>query len=104
MESLHVTADAETLINRAAHFISLGRPGVARPLVAAARALAPPSPELCLIGARLAAASGASDRGLVELDQGIAAAPDHAGLRKCRANMRQRTGDLDGAARDAARP
>ncbi len=102
MESLHVTADAETLINRAAHFISLGRPGVARPLVAAARALAPPSPELCLIGARLAAASGASDRGLVELDQGIAAAPDHAGLRKCRANMRQRTGDLDGAARDAA--
>jgi hypothetical protein len=37
-----------------------------------------------------------------DLDSGIATAPSHVGLRKCRADPRQRVGDLEGAARDAA--
>ena len=32
----------------------------------------------------------------------MSADPDHPGLRKCRAELRRRRGDLDGAARDAA--
>ena len=102
METLHVTADADALSSRAAQLISIGRVGAARPLLAAARALAPPSAEFTLICARLALASGACEEALEELDHGIETAPSHAGLRKCRANVRQRVGDLDGAARDAA--
>jgi predicted TPR repeat methyltransferase len=47
-------------------------------------------------------ASGALDEALQELNDAITVAPAHAGLRKCRAGLRQRMGDLDGAARDAA--
>ena len=102
MDMIHVTADADALCSRAAQLIAVGRTGAARPLLAAARALASPSAELSLIGARLALASGAWEQAIQELDSGIAAAPCHGGLRKCRADVRQRMGDLDGAARDAA--
>ena len=47
-------------------------------------------------------ATGAWEKAIEELDSGIAAAPSHAGLRKCRADARQRIGDHEGAARDAA--
>ncbi len=64
MDTIHVTADAEALCRRATQFIDTGRLEAARPLLAAARALAPPSPELTLIGARLHLGSGTWDRGL----------------------------------------
>jgi predicted TPR repeat methyltransferase len=102
MDTIHVTADADALRTRAAELVDAGRVAVARPLLAAARALAPPSPELIVIGARIAASGGAWEQALQELDGGIEAAPSHAGLRKCRADVRQRMGDLEGAARDAA--
>jgi predicted TPR repeat methyltransferase len=102
MDMIHVTAGADALRDRAAQLIEAGRIGAAKPLLAAARALAPPSAELTLVGARMAMAGGAWEAAIQELDPGIAAAPFHAGLRKCRADARQRIGDHEGAARDAA--
>jgi predicted TPR repeat methyltransferase len=102
MDTIHVTADADTLRRRAAELIDAGRLEAARPLLAAARALGPPSPELTLIGARIAFGSGATEQALQELDCAIEAAPSHAGLRKCRAEVRRALGDLEGATRDAA--
>jgi predicted TPR repeat methyltransferase/thioredoxin-like negative regulator of GroEL len=102
MDTIHVTADADSLRDQAARLIDAGRLEAARPLLAAAQLLAPPSPELTLTGARLALGGGAWEQAMRELDGGIAAAPSHPGLRKCRADLRQRMGDRDGAARDAA--
>ncbi len=102
MDMIEVTADVETLCARAARLIDTRRTGAARPLLSAARRLSPPTPELALLAARLAAADGAFDQAISELDNGIAASPGHAGLRKCRADVRSRTGDAEGAARDAA--
>jgi len=102
METFHVTADADVLQNRAARLIEEGRFGAARPILAAAQALAPPSSELTLIAARLAVGTGSDEQAMQTLDRGIAHEPTHAGLRMCRADVRQRAGDLDGAARDAA--
>jgi predicted TPR repeat methyltransferase/thioredoxin-like negative regulator of GroEL len=102
MDTINVTADADALRHRAAALIDAGRLAAARPLLAAARALAPASAELTLIGARLALNGGAWDEALIELDGGITAEPGHGGLRKCRADVRQKMGDLEGAARDAA--
>jgi predicted TPR repeat methyltransferase len=102
MDMIKVTADADALRNRAVQLIDAGRIAAARPLLAAAQAMAPPSPELALVAARIAMASGALGEALQELDDAITVAPAHPGLRKCRAGLRQRMGDLDGAARDAA--
>jgi predicted TPR repeat methyltransferase len=102
MDSIHVTASADMLRNRASMLTEAGRFGAARPLLAAARALSPELPELNLIAARIALGSSAWDEALLELDNGIANAPAHVGLLKCRADVRQRMGDHDGAARDAA--
>jgi predicted TPR repeat methyltransferase len=102
MDSIYVTADSESLHARAAQLVKAGRYGAAKPLLAAALALAPPSPEFTLTGARIAAGSGAWGEALLQLDSGIDAAPTHAGLRKCRADVRRRMGDREGAARDAA--
>jgi predicted TPR repeat methyltransferase len=102
MDTIRITADAETLLSRAAELVDAGRIAVARPLLAAARALGPASPELALIAARIALSCGTWEQAMRELDSGIATAPSHVGLRKCRADARQRVGDLEGAARDAA--
>jgi predicted TPR repeat methyltransferase len=102
MNTIELTADADTLCRRAGDLIDAGRTGAARPLLAAARRLAPPSPEFTALSARLAISDGAWGHARAELDSGIAAAPSHAGLRQCRADMRSRTGDFEGAARDAA--
>jgi len=102
MNTINATADPEALRRRAAGLIAAGRLAAARPLLAAARALAPPSAELTLVTARLDASSGDWGQAVQDLDSGIAAAPSHAGLRKFRADVRNRMGDLEGAARDAA--
>ncbi len=102
MDTIHATADADALRSRAEQQLQAGRIGAAKPLLAAAQALGPASPDLALIAARIALGSGAIEQAMLELDPAIAAAPSHAGLRKCRAEVRQRTGDSEGAARDAA--
>ena len=102
MEIEEPTIDAGALLTRVEQLIEQGRPGAARPLLAAARGLARPSSGMSMLAARLALSDGVFDNTEQELDQALSAEPDHAGLRKCRAVLRYRLGGLDGAARDAA--
>jgi predicted TPR repeat methyltransferase len=102
MQKLPAAADAEALTNRAAQLLAAGRIGAARPLLAAARRLAPGSIGVADISARLALRLNAPDEAAFELDQAIEAAPEHPGLRKRRAELRRQAGDIEGAARDAA--
>jgi predicted TPR repeat methyltransferase len=102
MPELLETVDVDTLTARVAHLIDAGRTRVARPLLAALRRIAPPSPLLPLLAATLAMREGRLDLAGSELDAAIAATPDHAELRKCRAELRQQLGDKAGAAADAA--
>jgi predicted TPR repeat methyltransferase len=102
MDFTEPTADADTLMKRVEELIDQGRPGVARPLLAAIRGLASPSSGLSVLAARLALSDGALDGAETELNEALTAEPDHSGLRKCRAELRWRLGDLEGATRDAA--
>jgi predicted TPR repeat methyltransferase len=102
MEHVEDDIDAGALMTRVEQLIEQGRPGAARPLLAAARGLVPPSSGLSVLAARLALSDGRLDSAEAELDRAVDADPDHAGLRKCRAEMRRQLGDLDGATRDAA--
>jgi len=102
MPELQETIDVSALTTRIARLIEAGRTGAARPLLLAARRIAPPSPLFPLLGARVAMREGRLDLAQAELDVAIAETPDHAGLRKCRAELRQQTGDKVGAAADAA--
>jgi predicted TPR repeat methyltransferase len=102
LDTLYVSATLDALRERATQLIDAGRTNVARPLLAAARALACPSADLDLLEARLAVAEGAWDRAILTLDKSLDSIPSHAGLRKCRAFVRHRMGDREGAAMDAA--
>ena len=102
MPELQEPVDVSTLTARVARLIDAGRTGAARPLLLALRRVAPPSPSLPLLAASLAMRDGHLDVARAELDDAIAATPDNAELRKCRAELRQRTGDKTGAAADAA--
>jgi predicted TPR repeat methyltransferase len=102
MEFERTAVDADALMARVQQLIDQGRPGAARPLLAAARGLAQPSSGLSLLAARLALSDGMLDGAGMELDQALDSDPDHPGLRKCRAELRRQLGDLDGAMRDAA--
>jgi predicted TPR repeat methyltransferase len=102
MDQLQTTTDAETLIRRAAVLMGSGRTGAARSLLAAARKLAAPAPDLARLSAQIALQDGTLGEVVAELDAALAAAPNDADLRKLRSELRQRMGDLEGAARDAA--
>jgi predicted TPR repeat methyltransferase len=102
MDLVQETVDAGALMARVEQLLDQGRPGAARPLLAAARSLVQPSAGLSVLAARLALSDGMLDAAGDELDQALAEDPDHAGLRKCRAELRRQIGDLDGATRDAA--
>ncbi|MGA3002948.1 MAG: methyltransferase domain-containing protein [Acetobacteraceae bacterium] len=96
------TVDATALMERVGQLIGQGRPGAARPLLAAARGLAQPSSGLSLLVAQLALSDGTFDSAAEELDQALNLDPEHPGLRKCRAEVRRQLGDVEGAVRDAA--
>jgi predicted TPR repeat methyltransferase/thioredoxin-like negative regulator of GroEL len=102
MEIVRETVDADALMTRVTQLIDQGRPGAARPLLAAVRRLARPSAGLSVLAARLALSEGTLDGAQADLDQALSANPGHPGLRKCRAQLRHRLGDLEGAVRDAA--
>jgi predicted TPR repeat methyltransferase len=102
MQKLHAATDVQALTDRAAQLVAAGRIGAARPLLAAARRLAPGSIVVADLGARLALRADTPDEAVLELDQAIEAAPEHSGLRKNRAEVRRQLGDIEGAARDAA--
>lgn len=94
--------DVQALTNQIASLIADKRTGVARPLLAAARCLAPKSDTLALLSAKLAMCEGQMDLAQCELDSAVAENPRHPGLRKCRAALRSRLGDNIGAVSDAA--
>lgn len=102
MPALHATVDPEALTRRIATMIGSGQSGAARPLLAAARRLAPASSTLAELAARLALQEGGLEEACAELDAAIVMEPRHAGLRKCRAELRRHLEDIEGAARDAA--
>lgn len=102
MEKLQPTADVTALTTRLAALVDANRPAAARHLLSAVRRLAPPSPELAELAARVALGEGRPELALEELDAGVTATSDHAGLRKSRADLRNRLGDLQGALADAA--
>ena len=102
MQRLQSAVDLESLSARAAQLVAAGRTGAARPLLAAAKRLAPGSAALAELGAQLALRANVPDAAAAELDAAIEAAPEHSGLRKRRAELRRHAGDIEGAARDAA--
>ncbi|MGH7155136.1 MAG: tetratricopeptide repeat protein, partial [Acetobacteraceae bacterium] len=102
MDGLLATPDSEFLTARLMEMLTSGRTGAARPMLAALRRLTPPSPRLAELGALLALSEGRLGDALAELDVAIAEHPDHAGLRRCRADIRHRAGDISGASHDAA--
>jgi predicted TPR repeat methyltransferase len=102
MPDLQDTLDVSVLTARIVSLIDSGRTGAARPLLVALRRIAPPSPVLSVLAARLAMREGRLDVAQAELDAAVTATPEHAVLRKCRAELRQEIGDKAGAAADAA--
>jgi predicted TPR repeat methyltransferase len=102
MVDLQIKASLDTLCSKATQFIDQGRFEAARPLLTAARALGQLSPEIALLYARLHIQINALGQAASDLDAAIGLAPMDAALLRCRATLRQRNGDLEGAARDAA--
>ncbi|MGE0419862.1 MAG: methyltransferase domain-containing protein [Acetobacteraceae bacterium] len=102
MQVVQATADPQALIDRVADLIDAGRTGAARPLLAAVHRMTGPSATLSHLAARLALRDGTFEQVRDDLDAAIVQAPEHAGLRKCRSEVRHRMGDLEGATRDAA--
>ena len=102
MEQLRATADATALMARILALLEANRLGAARQLLSAVRRLMPRSPVVAELAARIAAREGCPQPALDELDAAVAQFPDHAGLRKCRADLRLQTDDAIGALADAA--
>ena len=97
MDQLEATANTDALTARIAVLIQAGRCAAARPLLAAVRRLAPPSPKLAELAAHLDMRDGHPDLALNELDAAVIRNPDHASLRKCRAAVRMQMDDREGA-------
>ena len=70
METLDTTADADALTARVAALLGANRPAAARHLLAAVRRLAPPSPELAELAARVALGDGSTRAGAGETQLG----------------------------------
>lgn len=102
MELVEATASTEALTDRVAALLRAGKLAVARPLLAAVRRRAQPSPRLAELAAHLALLEGRADTALAELDEAVTQHPDAAKLRKCRADVRLHLQDIAGAAADAA--
>lgn len=93
---------AETLTRRVREMISAGRIGAARPLLSALQRMGGDESEMSELRARLLMKEGHLPDALAAVDQGVAAAPQHVGLRLCRAELRLHSNDPVGAAADAA--
>lgn len=92
----------ENLVARINDYIAAGRIGPAKALLSALRRLAPGAPFVSEVAARLAIFQGDLQAAQIELDAALSSYPDDAALRRCRADLRHRLGDLIGAAQDAA--
>lgn len=102
MDLAHSSVSADILCEKAIALIEAGRPGAARPLLTAARAIAGRTDASLRLAIRIAAAEGDWPAALRELDDALGDNPDDPDLHKYRAEARHRSGDIEGAARDAA--
>ena len=93
---------AQSLVPRINGYIAAGRTGPAKALLAALRRVAPGAPFVSEIAARLAIIEGDLQTARTELDTALCSWPEDPALRRCRADVRHRLGDLAGAAQDAA--
>jgi predicted TPR repeat methyltransferase len=100
--SLPVGPDPAQLTRRVQDMIAAGRVHAARPLMAALRRLAPPSPELHDMEARLLLREGRIPEALAELDAGLAMDGGAVELLISRADARMQAQDVLGAAADAS--
>lgn len=102
MNMVNPAVDTDTLCRQASSFLDSGRVEAARALLAAARALNAGVPDLTLLEVRLALSGGELDRAIQMLDAAVTDMPGYGELWKSRAEIRNRVGDWEGAARDAA--
>lgn len=103
MDIVTVPPEAEALCQRVAELIVAGRTGVARPLLAAARVLAPEgAPEIAILSAQLALRNGDYDTAIGPLNHALDRTPSDVRLYKCRAEVLQHLREPEAAARDAA--
>ena len=101
MDLFDTTADPETLARRADELLGARRPGAARALLAAAERMAPRTPRMTSLAARLALREGRPAASIAALGHAIAEAP-RAELFMLRADARHQLGDIAGATVDAA--
>lgn len=101
MDLLDTTVDPDLLAERADALIDANRLGAARGILSAARQLAPGTPRLASLAARLELREGRPAASLAALSQAIDAAPS-AELYKLRADAKHQLGDAAGAVVDAA--
>jgi predicted TPR repeat methyltransferase len=101
MDLLDATVDPEALTRRADELFGAQRFDAARTLLAAAQRLAPRAPRAASLAALLEMRDGHPSASLAALGRAIAVAP-RAELFMLRADARWQTGDLAGAAADAA--
>lgn len=102
MHILKAKPQAEALLDRATALLESGHVGAARSILSAAQLLSPVSARHAQLSARLAMREQRYDDARQQLDAAIAAEPEHAGLRKLRAEVRRLCDDAPGAALDAA--
>lgn len=102
MAGLQTVASCDILLGQASKFIDDGRHRAASPLLSAARALAPDAPGIAILDARLCIQMNDLAKAANDLDMAIEITPLNAALFKCRSGLRQRLGDYEGGARDAA--
>jgi predicted TPR repeat methyltransferase len=101
MDLFDTTADPETLARRAEELLGARRPAAASALLAAAERMAPRTPRMTSLAARLALREGRPAASIVALGEAIAVTP-RADLFMLRADARHQLGDISGAAVDAA--
>lgn len=101
MDLLDITADPDSLAERADALIDANRLGAARGILSAARQLSPGTPRLASLTARLELREGRPAASLAALNQAIEAAPT-VELYKLRADTKHQLGDTSGALVDAA--
>lgn len=94
--------DPNKLMDCAAELIGSGRPRAARPLIMAAQELAGRVPRIAELFAVSDMNEGNLEQARTDLDEDVVRWPEHAGLRKLRAQVRIRSSDLPGALSDAA--
>jgi predicted TPR repeat methyltransferase len=102
MDQHPITVEPSALSRRVRELIAAGRPGAARPLLAALRRMLPPSPVLAELAARLALLEQQPEHALAELNAALAEDAAAPSLRKLRADLRWQRGDGAGALQDAA--